>query len=66
MIHLAGSRLEFIEEIRLALASGANQETLLEFARKRSWQARADEIVSLVRGSIARKRATGTPERNGD
>ena len=66
MIHLAGTRLEFIEEIRLALASGANQETLLEFARKRSWQARADEIVSLVRESIARKRATGTPERHGE
>jgi glycosyltransferase involved in cell wall biosynthesis len=66
MIHLAGSRLEFIEEIRLALASGANQETLLEFARKRSWQARANEIVSLVRESIARKRATGTPERHGE
>ncbi len=57
MIHLAGSHAEFIEGIRLALASGANGEKLLEFARKRSWQARADEIVSLVRESIARKRA---------
>ena len=57
MIHLAESRPEFIEGIRLALASGANRERLLEFARKRSWQARADEIVSLVRESIPRKGA---------
>jgi teichuronic acid biosynthesis glycosyltransferase TuaH len=57
MIHLAGSHREFIEGIRLALASGGNRERLLEFARKRSWQARADEIASLVRESIARKRA---------
>jgi glycosyltransferase involved in cell wall biosynthesis len=55
MIHLAGSRAEFIEGVRLALASGANQEKLFEFARARSWQARADEIVSLVREGIARK-----------
>jgi glycosyltransferase involved in cell wall biosynthesis len=56
MIHLAESPAEFIEGIRLALASGANQEKLLEFARRRSWQARADEIASLVREGIARKR----------
>ncbi len=56
MIHLAASREEFVEGIRLALASGANQEKLLAFARARSWQARADEIASLVRGGIARKR----------
>jgi glycosyltransferase involved in cell wall biosynthesis len=63
MIHIAESRPGFIEGIRLALASGANGEALLEFARKRSWQARADEIVSLVRESIARKRASRTSER---
>jgi len=55
MIHLAGSREEFVDQIRLALASGANQEKLTEFARRRSWQARADEIASLIRESIARK-----------
>lgn len=56
MIHLAESPAEFIEGIRIALASGANQEKLLEFARKRSWQARADEIAALVREAVARKR----------
>jgi glycosyltransferase involved in cell wall biosynthesis len=56
MIHLAESPAEFIEGIRLALASGANQEKLLEFARRRSWQARADEIASLVREAVSRKR----------
>ncbi len=56
MIHLAESAAEFIEGIRIALASGANQEKLLEFARKRSWQARADEIAALVREAIARRR----------
>ncbi len=56
MIHLAESPAEFIEGIRIALASGANQEKLLEFARKRSWQSRADEIAALVRGAISRNR----------
>jgi glycosyltransferase involved in cell wall biosynthesis len=56
MIHLAESPAEFIEGIRIALASGANQEKLLEFARKRSWQARADEIASLVREAVSRRR----------
>ena len=45
--------------IRLALASGANQDKLTAFARARSWKARADEIVSLIRESIARKREEG-------
>ena len=54
-IHLASSREEFIDGIRLALASGANQDKLTAFARERSWKARADEIVSLIRESIARK-----------
>jgi glycosyltransferase involved in cell wall biosynthesis len=55
MIHLAESHSEFIEGIRLALASGANQEMLREFARKRSWQARADEISSLIREKISNR-----------
>jgi len=64
MIHLAGSHHEFIEGIRLALAAGANREKLLEFARARSWQARADEIASLIRESIARKGAKSRPARS--
>jgi len=60
MIHLASSKEEFVEQIRLALASGANQEKLQEFARKRSWQARADEMASLIGEALARKRGEGT------
>lgn len=56
LIHLASSREEFIDGIRLALASGANQDKLTAFARARSWKVRADEIASLIEESIARKR----------
>jgi glycosyltransferase involved in cell wall biosynthesis len=56
IIHLAETREEFVEGIRLALASGANGEKLREFARARSWQARADEIASLIRASIAHEK----------
>jgi teichuronic acid biosynthesis glycosyltransferase TuaH len=65
LIHLAESNHEFVEGIRLALASGANGEALIAFARKRSWQARADEIASLVRESIARKRGRRGRRRDG-
>ena len=57
LIYLAGSREEFVDQIRVALASGANEEKLTEFARTRSWQVRSDEIAALIRESIARKRA---------
>jgi glycosyltransferase involved in cell wall biosynthesis len=56
LIHLASSGEEFIDGIRLALASGANQDKLTAFARSRSWKARADEIASLIQESIARRR----------
>ena len=55
LIYLAGSREEFVEQIRIALASGADQERLTEFARKRSWQMRADEIAGLIRESLSRR-----------
>jgi len=59
LIHLASTGEEFIDGIRLALASGANQDKLTAFAQARSWKARADEIVSLIKESIARKREEG-------
>jgi glycosyltransferase involved in cell wall biosynthesis len=59
LIHLAESREEFVEQIRLALASGANREKLTEFARVRDWQVRADEIACLIRESIALKHGLG-------
>lgn len=55
MIHLAVSKDEFIEQIHVALASGANQEKLKDFARARSWQARSDEIASLIGETLARR-----------
>jgi teichuronic acid biosynthesis glycosyltransferase TuaH len=56
MIFLADSREDFVEGIRIALASGADQDKLREFARRRSWQARADEIASLIGEARSRKR----------
>jgi glycosyltransferase involved in cell wall biosynthesis len=55
LIHIAGSKEEFVEQIRLALRSGASRPELTEFARTRTWQARADEIASLIRESIERR-----------
>ncbi|MDD4857683.1 MAG: glycosyltransferase [Candidatus Krumholzibacteria bacterium] len=65
LIHLADSGEEFIDQIHMALASGANREKLTEFARSRDWQVRADEIVSLIRESVARKRALRDAGGNG-
>ena len=63
LIHVAASNEEFVEAIGLALASGANELMLRDFARARSWQARADEIASLIGETIARKdeRPAGEP-----
>ena len=59
LIHVASSHEEFVEAIRLALASGANDDKLREFARARSWQARSDEIASLIVETMARKGGPG-------
>jgi glycosyltransferase involved in cell wall biosynthesis len=63
LIHVASSNEEFVEAIGLALASGANETKLRDFARARSWQARANEIASLIGETIARRdaRAAGVP-----
>ena len=39
---------EFIDKVRLALEKGADEQRLREFARVRSWQARSDEMASLI------------------
>ena len=52
LVYLAETKEEFIEAIRLALKKGADKEKLGEFARKCSWQARADEMVSLIESKV--------------
>ena len=46
-VYVADSREEFIEKVRIALASGGG-EGLRELARARTWQTRADEIAALI------------------
>jgi len=46
-VYVADSREEFIEKVRIALASGGG-ERLRELARARTWQMRADEIAALI------------------
>ncbi len=53
MIFLAGTRAEFVEKIRAALEKGTDRSKLREFARRCSWQARADAMVSLIRSAAA-------------
>ena len=65
LLYVAGTREEFVESVRLALASGANQEKLREFARERSWQARADRIASLIRETIVAGRRGSEAGRRG-
>jgi len=60
IVSVADSREDFIEKIRAALASGADRERLEEFARARSWQARADEIASLIIRHLDREMASAT------
>jgi glycosyltransferase involved in cell wall biosynthesis len=57
MIFIADSKESFVESIRVALACGADENKLREFARQRSWRARADEIAALIREAVSRKRA---------
>ncbi len=51
-ISVADTSDDFLEATRLAVASGGNEEKLREFARARSWQARADEIASLIEEAL--------------
>jgi teichuronic acid biosynthesis glycosyltransferase TuaH len=57
VVSVATSHEDFIERIRAALASGADEERLKEFARTRSWQARADEIASIIVQHLDQRRA---------
>ncbi|MBN1165088.1 MAG: glycosyltransferase [Candidatus Krumholzibacteriota bacterium] len=51
-IYLADTREGFIEQIRMALEKGADRDRLRDFARRSSWQARAEAMVKLIRESL--------------
>lgn len=54
-IHLAESREEFVEKIRLALSHGADGAWLRDFARRSSWRARAEAMTSLIECKLKEK-----------
>ena len=51
-IHVASTRDEFIEHLRSALSGEPKRDELLEFARRNSWQIRADRIADLIRSAL--------------
>jgi glycosyltransferase involved in cell wall biosynthesis len=52
LVHVARSKTEFVDLIEKALAPGHDPEPLMNFARERSWQSRADEMVRLIDGAL--------------
>jgi glycosyltransferase involved in cell wall biosynthesis len=56
MIYIAGSKEEFVEKIGEALEKGADGETLMAFARDRSWQSRARAMLELIEEELQQKR----------
>ena len=48
LIYVAASHEEFLDSVALALERGADEKALKAFARKSSWQARADAIKELI------------------
>jgi glycosyltransferase involved in cell wall biosynthesis len=52
-MHVAETREEFVEKVRVALSSEPKSEELLEFARSSSWQARADSIAALITDALS-------------
>lgn len=60
LLHVARTPSEFVERIGEALRVGGDAARLQAFARSRSWQSRADEMVRFIReGLDAGKRRTG-------
>jgi glycosyltransferase involved in cell wall biosynthesis len=55
LIYLARTREEFVEKVGTALARGADREKLTGFARRHSWQARADEMAALIDSRLGRQ-----------
>lgn len=53
LVHVARSRAEFVDKVEEALGKGEDSEALRKFARARSWQSRADEMISLIDEAVA-------------
>jgi glycosyltransferase involved in cell wall biosynthesis len=56
LFHVASSREEFAGRIAEALEKGGDSEAMRRFARERSWQGRADEMIRLIDNKIERGR----------
>jgi len=54
LVYVARSRAEFVDKVEEALGGGEDSEALREFARARSWQSRADEMIRLIDEAAAR------------
>ncbi len=54
-IHVAATKEEFIESIRRALSSEPKRAELREFARRNSWQSRADSIARLITDALSKR-----------
>ena len=52
LVYVARSRAEFVDKVEEALGSGEDSEPLREFARARSWQSRADEMIRLINEAV--------------
>jgi glycosyltransferase involved in cell wall biosynthesis len=48
LVHVARTKSEFVDLVEKALMPGHDPEPLMSFARERSWQSRADEMVRLI------------------
>jgi teichuronic acid biosynthesis glycosyltransferase TuaH len=53
-VYLAETREEFVAGIEKALAEGPKTELLLDFAKRSSWQARAEAIARLISEAVRR------------
>ncbi len=49
IVYLSKDQDEFVDNVRTALAGGADVEKLRKFARENSWQSRSDEMAELLR-----------------
>lgn len=52
LLHVARTPSEFVERIGEAIRGSGDAERLKAFARSRSWQSRADEMMRLIREGI--------------
>lgn len=58
IVYLSETSEEFIDNVRIALTEGADGDKLRKFAKRSSWQSRADEMAGLIRAGIKGGNAT--------